>query len=95
MRSPKTFDEFKILIHEMADRERLVFEVLNPTGKKGPEIEFYFTIRRDPDRKPQGNLYHQFRDSLGRHQEGMDKGNKRLALVTDSYLQTIYSWIKV
>jgi hypothetical protein len=95
MRSPKTFAEFKTLIHEMAHRERFVFEVENPSDEEGTEIEIYTTVRRDnKDREPQANLYYQWRDSLGEYREGMNKGNKRLTLVTDSYLETIYSWIK-
>ena len=100
MRSPQSFQEFKELIHGMRDRERLVFDLLDPSEEEGSEVEFYFTIRRDPDREPQGNLYYQYRDSLGVHRKaegdylGMAKGNKRLSLLADSQLETYYSWIK-
>jgi len=78
----------------MSHRERFVFKVLNPSDEEGVEIEIYTTVRRDAGREPQTNLYYQWRDSLGEYREGMNKGNKRLSLVTDSYLQTIYSWLK-
>jgi hypothetical protein len=94
MRSPKTFDEFKTLIHGMTHRERFVFEIENPNDEEGAEIEIYLTIRRDGS-EPKSNLFYQWRDSLGEYRQGMNKGNKLLSLVTDSYLQTIYSWIKI
>ena len=94
MRSPKTFEDFKILITEMTHRERFVFAVLNPSEEEGTEVEIYSTVRRDSDRTPQGNIFYQFRNSLGEYREGMNRGNKRVALMSDSYLKTIYSWIK-
>ena len=36
-----------------------------------------------------------FRPEGTEYREGMNKGNKRMSLVTDSYLETIYSWIKI
>lgn len=112
MRSPKTFDEFKDLIHNMRPRDRYVFEVVDPSEDWGESLEIYFTL---VDGK--GNLYYQMTDALGKcretvdpekdalkgkfhpegtvYRQGMNKGNKRLSLVNDSYLQTIYSWIKV
>jgi hypothetical protein len=90
MRSPQTFDEFKALIYEMRHRDRYVFEVKDPDDDWGENLEIYFTLAQG-----RGNLYYQMTDALGKCQEGMNKGNKRLALVNDSYLETIYSWIKV
>jgi hypothetical protein len=100
MQTPQTFEEFKALIHGMRDRERFVFDLSNPNEEEGSEVEFYFTIRRDPDHEPQGNLYYQYRDSLGRHRKaegddlGMEKGNKRITKLGDGQLQTYYSWLK-
>lgn len=89
MRSPKTFDEFKALINHMRPRDRYVFEVVDPSEDWGENLEIYFTIA---DGK--GNLYYQMTDAIGKCREGMNKGNKRMSLVADSYLETIYSWIK-
>jgi hypothetical protein len=93
MRSPKTPEELKQIIFEMKDRERFVFPVSDVCDHKGFEIEFYLTIRRDTS-EPQANLYYQFRDELGVHHKGMDKGNKRLSLIDDAWIRTYFSWIK-
>lgn len=90
MRSPQTFEQFKTLIHEMRHRDRFVFEVVDPSEDWGENLEIYFTLVGG-----KGNLFYQMTDAIGKCQETMNKGNKRLALVTDDYLQTIYSWIKV
>lgn len=90
MRSPQTFEQFKDLIEHMRPRDRYVFAIADPSEDFGENLEVYFTI---VDGK--GNLYYQLTDAIGKCRGGMNKGNKRLSLVSDSYLETIYSWIKV
>jgi hypothetical protein len=73
----------------MRPRDRYVFEVIDPSEDWGENLEIYFTI---VDGK--GNLYYQMTDAIGKCRKTVNKGNKRMSLVTDSYLGTIYSWIK-
>jgi hypothetical protein len=67
-----------------------VFEVADPSPDWGESLEVYFTLVEG-----KGNLFYQMTDADGKHKkETMNKGNKRLSLVTDSYLEPLYSWIK-
>lgn len=93
MKSPKTPEELRQILFGMEDRERFVFKVSEVCNHKGHAVEFYLTIRRDGS-EPLKNLYYQFRDELGVHQKGMDKGNKRMSLITDAWINTFFNWIQ-
>lgn len=64
-------------------RKNLFYQFTDELGKHRLTVDPEKATKRGKP-LPQGAVY----------REGMNKGNKRLSLVTDSYLETIYSWLK-